>query len=144
MWLGYYSYPNMEEGPVPFNVMMIDQGGDLSGEIDEPNTFSMSVMNVLFSKLTGHRNGDDVFFIKNYENACDFTGHSVHYRGQLNEDETEITGTWDVPGPMGWSGGFIMSRDTGNKIATAQEGQEEVWDNQKLPLELVGGNIKRF
>jgi hypothetical protein len=129
----------MEGDPVPFNVLLIDIAGNLSGQIDEPNTFCPSGLNSLAAQLSGQRTGECVNFVKMYENTSEFTGHDVHYSGALNEEETEIIGTWDIKLPHpGWSGTFIMNRESGQ----AERSADKISEKELLPLELVGAPKK--
>ncbi|MGV4858653.1 hypothetical protein ACSW3B_19050, partial [Acetobacter senegalensis] len=51
--------------------------------------------------------GSLVMFVKLYEGGN--RQHSVQYEGTVNEDGTEISGTWSIPG--NWSGQFLMIRE---------------------------------
>lgn len=107
-WSGAYSYPtNTLPGPVPFNALLEDAAGAITGTIDEPNTFAPSDAPRLFATVVGTRDGLRVSFIK----TMDGTGgksHSIHYEGDVRSDFERIDGRWTIPG--NWSGAFFMER----------------------------------
>jgi hypothetical protein len=109
-WTGVYDYPVAHREPVPFNAVIEDAGGALSGEIIEPNTFSRAKDRELFASISGSRQGNAVHFVKTYERVPQ-AGHSVVYQGTLDGTGTRIEGTWRAH-PL-WSGAFVMNRSTG-------------------------------
>ncbi len=131
-WTGVYDYPDNYAEPVPFNVVLIEVAGSLSGEIDEPNTFSPDTIGRLFARLTGSSDGTSVQFVKKYEKVRE-AGHNVHYDGAVNGDLTIIEGHWTVTDWMGsWSGPFIMNRSGHAKAEKRELGKEEgIFENIK-------------
>ncbi len=114
-WTGVYDYPRGLKQAVPFNAMIRDESGDLSGEIIEPNTFATAPDRELFASLSGTRRGGDVHFVKSYEDLPR-AGHSIAYSGTLNADRTKLEGTWRSMEPGStWSGPFVMNRKSGRK-----------------------------
>jgi hypothetical protein len=111
-WTGVYDYPVTHREPVPFNAVIEDVGGALSGEIVEPNTFSQAKERELFANISGTRQGTAVHFIKTYERVPR-GGHSLVYQGTLDGTGTRIDGTWRAH--AGWSGPFVMNRSSGKK-----------------------------
>ena len=111
-WTGVYDYPVASRQAVPFNAVIVDVGGALSGEIVEPNTFSKTRDRELFASLSGTRQGNAVHFIKTYERVPQ-GGHSLAYQGTLDGSGTRIDGTWRVHAL--WSGPFVMNRSSGKK-----------------------------
>jgi hypothetical protein len=106
-WSGEYGY-DVAAGRrnVPFNAMLGDAEGTLSGFIDEPNTFADPAAERLFATIDGRRSGRDVMFVKTYDGTGN-ARHSVHYRGEANADFTRIDGVWRVS----WlRGPFYMTR----------------------------------
>lgn len=114
-WTGVYDYPDGHEQPVPFNAVIRDEGGSLTGEIIEPNTFAQCKDRELFASLSGTRNGNDVHFVKSYEDLPE-AGHSIAYSGTLNADRTKIEGQWSTMEPgYSYAGPFVMNRKSGKK-----------------------------
>lgn len=111
-WTGVYDYPVPSRQPVPFNAVIEDVSGALSGEIVEPNTFSRTKDRELFASISGTRQGNAVHFIKIYERVPQ-GGHSVAYQGTLDGTGTRIDGTWRAH--ASWSGAFVMNRSGGKK-----------------------------
>jgi hypothetical protein len=128
-WTGVYDYGSGRKEPVPFNVIIEDNAGSLTGEIIEPNTFSPAKDRELFASLKGTREGTSVHFIKTYEKVPR-AGHSIAYAGTLDASRTRIDGTWNGTGPYtSATGPFVMNRGSGKKAAVVEE--------QKAGLELV-------
>ena len=100
-WEGIFSYPRALP-PTPFTVTIREHGNLLSGETTEPGQGG----DTLFGLIEGHRAGASVSFVKTYD---DHHAKPIHYAGTLNEESTEITGEWRIPG--NWSGTFIMVRE---------------------------------
>lgn len=98
---------------MPFNAVITDSGGALTGEIIERNTFSPTTDPDLFASLSGTRNGSSVMFVKTYEKVPR-GGHSILYEGTLDASRTRIDGTWKANAR--WSGPFVMNRSNGQKI----------------------------
>ncbi|HTK84874.1 MAG TPA: hypothetical protein VL625_07280 [Patescibacteria group bacterium] len=114
-WTGVYDYPDTHEQPVPFNAVIRDEGGSISGEIIEPNTFAKCNDRELFAVLSGTRSGSDVHFVKSYEDLPE-AGHCIAYRGTLNADGTKLEGQWSTMEPgYSYSGPFVMNRKSGKK-----------------------------
>lgn len=106
-WTGRYDYGGME-APVPFDVVMEDVAGALSGEITEPNTFRADIGGHLTAVLIGVRSGSDVSFRKSYDGFDQ--GDDPFYEGRLNGALTRIDGLWRFPKDAGMSGRFMMVR----------------------------------
>jgi hypothetical protein len=124
-WTGVYDYPGNAEDAVPFNALLIEVGGALSGEITEPNSFSSSPVSQLYAKIAGSRSSSSVSFIKTYEKVKE-GGHQIHYEGIVDDALTKIEGMWTDPGFPSWSGPFILNRSghASEKIKT--EIREEI------------------
>lgn len=117
-WTGVYDYPLALREPVPFNAVIEDVGGALSGEIVEPNTFSQAKDRELFASISGSRQGHAVHFIKTYERVPQ-GGHSLVYHGRLDGTGTRIEGTWQAH--TLWSGPFVMNRSSGKAAKVESE-----------------------
>lgn len=128
-WTGVYDLPDPSYDPVPFNAVLTEVDGGMTGETVEPNTFSSEPSYELFASLAGRREGGLVSFIKTYEPAP-MAGHEVRYEGVVNPELTRIEGEWTtVETGGGWSGPFVMSRSHfGDEAARARAVAEETID----------------
>ncbi|MCI1438411.1 MAG: hypothetical protein LKI03_00410 [Acetobacter indonesiensis] len=106
LWHGQFTYPRSFR-PEFFTASLLDQSGALSGSITEKATETTAQQSILFATLSGRHSGSLVMFVKLYEGGN--RQHSVQYEGTVNEDGTEISGTWSIPG--NWSGQFLMIRE---------------------------------
>jgi hypothetical protein len=116
-WSGEYGYdvPTTREN-VPFNAVLGETEGALTGVIDEPNTFGDPGADRLFANVSGRRDGRDVRFTKIY-NGAGGVRHSVEYRGEANAAFTRIDGVWQVS----WlRGPFYMTRYVATTEADAE------------------------
>lgn len=99
---------------VPFVATLSDQGGWFDGTTEEIGTVGDAMGRTLTASLQGRRSSRTVTMLKIYHGpSADYD--SVHYAGELNEDSTEIAGTWRVSST--WSGTFLMIRQ--RAVATA-------------------------
>lgn len=121
-WTGVYDYPRGLKEPVPFNAVITDTDGVLTGEIIEPNTFSSAMDRELFASLAGKRDGMSVTFVKTYEKVPR-GGHSLPYEGTLDSTCNRIEGTWRAS-PT-WFGPFVMNRTTGAKVEKEVKAEKE-------------------
>lgn len=123
-WAGYYAYPADLASPVAFNALLVEEAGALSGECVEPNTFSPDPIHELFASLSGARNGFEVAFDKAYEGATRAM-HTVRYEGVADAALARIEGLWRIPGFLGLSGRFVMTRsDAGEAVEREVEAEE--------------------
>ena len=122
-WTGVYDYPQAYREPVPFNAVITDSGGALTGESIEPNTFSTAQDKELFAHLSGTRDGSSVMFVKTYEKVPR-GGHSIIYQGTLDASGTRIDGTWKASAR--WSGPFVMNRSSGAKVEQEEKAAREL------------------
>lgn len=100
-WSGEYGYDKPPgQLNVPFNALLADLDGALTGEIDEPNTFGDALAGRLRATLKGRRAGHAVQFKKSYDGHGGVR-HTVLYQGEANEDFTRIDGIWSVDGVTG-------------------------------------------
>lgn len=106
-WSGEYGYePPSDQINVPFNALLADLDGAITGEIDEPNTFGVIGVDRLRAKVEGRRAGHAVQFKKSYDGQGG-KRHVVLYQGEANEDFSRIDGVWSI-GEVG--GPFYMVR----------------------------------
>ena len=117
VWHGLYSYP-VAMPSVPFVATLSDQGGWLNGTTEEIGRVADTVGRALTAGLQGRRSGRSITMLKIYDGASDYYD-SVHYAGELNEEGTEISGSWRVA--ANWSGTFMMVRSRTAKAAVAKE-----------------------
>ncbi len=108
-WTGVYDYSGVD-APVPFNAVLTEGAGALTGESIEPNTFADPGLSELFASFNGMREAEHVTMVKSYE-AAPGAGHSLHYDGVVDEALTRIEGRWRAMGPLAWSGHFVMNRN---------------------------------
>jgi hypothetical protein len=95
-WSGEYGYePPSDQLNVPFNAMLVDLDGAITGEIDEPNTFGDALAARLRAAVEGRRAGHAVQFKKSYDGHGGVR-HVVLYQGEANEDFTRIDGVWSI------------------------------------------------
>ncbi len=121
VWSGSYVYPGSLD-PVPFALELRDNGGMLSGEVDEPAPPYMPPGPV-HAMLTGSHSGNRVSFTKIYDSLEHFLD-PVSYDGVLDEDECEIAGTWTIS-PQ-WSGSFVMTRPKPERASVEVEEVVEI------------------
>jgi hypothetical protein len=117
VWHGLYSYP-VAMPSVPFVATLSDQGGWFDGTTEEIGSVGDAAGRTLTASLQGRRSGRSITMSKIYHRAS-ASYDSVHYAGDLNEDGTEIAGTWRVSGT--WSGTFLMVRSRTAETAATKE-----------------------
>lgn len=110
-WTGVYDYAAAYGEPVPFNALLVEEAGSISGEIMEPNTFAGGGIDCLLATLSGAHADGQLSFVKRYE-GLPGANHEVRYDGLVNEDLTKVEGQWRI-GTGGGSGPFVMNRSSG-------------------------------
>lgn len=87
--------------PVSFQVTLDDgePGGDFSGSVVEPNTFSDADVRFLQATIMGNARDGRVSMLKTYDGTGGVS-HSVTYSGTL-VSERRIVGAWVVGGAQG-------------------------------------------
>ena len=121
VWHGLYSYRVGKE-PVPFVAILSDAEGWLNGTTEETGTAGDALGQILTASLQGRRTRRSVTMLKIYHGGY-MAYDSVHYLGDLNEDATEIAGTWRIPGD--WSGTFLMIRQRPVAAMQSREAAEQ-------------------
>jgi hypothetical protein len=120
MWSGAYRYPwsHSDAEAVPFNARIEETGENITGEIDEPNTYADPSAPRLYAAIVGARTGLDVRFTK----QMDGTGgaaHAIFYDGAADSELSRIDGRWRLRD--GFSGTFFMERaDAGAAVAASR------------------------
>ena len=117
-WLGRYGYAHSTL-VVPFEAVIVDRGGDLSGETSEPNTFRFDLGSVLDAVLAGGRGDGAVNFVKRYNGFS--PDDDPVYAGILNAALTRIEGTWRFPRKPWATGPFTMMRKPSAAARVARE-----------------------
>jgi len=117
VWHGLYSYP-VAMPSVPFVATLSDQGGWFDGTTEEIGGVGDTVGRTLTANL---QSGRSITMLKIYHGPSAYYD-SVHYAGDLNEDGTEISGTWRVA--ANWSGTFLMIRQRAVATALSREAAE--------------------
>lgn len=121
LWQGQFSYPRLFE-PEFFTATLLDQTGHISGCITEKANDPNHASGTFFAQVSGTHTGLEVYFKKYYEGAV--RSHTVHYEGSVNEEGTEISGTWRIQGS--WSGPFLMVRSAPETIRAVERVVESV------------------
>ncbi len=120
-WTGSYAYPGSID-PVPFTAELRDDGGRLSGLIHECGS-GLGSLAAQTATLAGLHNGASVTFTKIYDSHDELL-QPIEYRGDLDADGCEISGTWTIVGD--WSGPFVMARPKTGRIEVVSEVSETV------------------
>ena len=121
-WHGFYNMPR--GGPAaPFEAVLRDAGGLLSGLITETGDTEDCAGQVLHAVIEGHRQGASVHFEKRYD-YLPRAHYVIHYEGALHADADEIEGRWRIPGS--WSGTFLMIRGSRAEEAAVRKVSEQV------------------
>lgn len=131
-WTGVYDYFESESVDghetlaVPFQAIIIETAGQITGHIDEPDTFNFSAIN-LQAHINGTRNGKEVQFVKEYPYEG-FNDYFIRYDGSVDKEVIQIEGIWTTIEPDGysWSGPFKMNRAQPDKAEKAQEAGAEL------------------
>jgi hypothetical protein len=120
-WHGLYSYPSNKK-PVSFIAMVSELDGMFDGTTEETGSAGDATGQRLTASVQGRRTGRSLTMLKIYHGAHALYD-SVQYAGELNEDGSEISGTWRVP--ESWSGTFLMIRSRTVATAIAKETAEQ-------------------
>lgn len=124
-WHGTFAYPQGLGPATPFIANLRDYGGKLHGEVSEPDTIYQRA-SALAARLTGHRAGRSVDFVKVYVGAPGGYENPVDYVGQLSADGQSITGVWSL---LDLDGTFEMFRES------AASEPLEVKEEEAVPIE---------
>lgn len=109
-WSGVYDYPAGKGEATPFNALLLDVAGWVSGETVEPNLFADHPAMMLRAMLDGKREGRRVSFTKTYDGGAG-QSHSVLYEGECDAGLTRIEGVWRIESLFGGlRGPFVMTR----------------------------------
>ena len=120
VWHGLYSYP-VAMPSVSFVATLSDQGGWFDGTTEEIGSVGEAAGRTLTASVQGRRSGCSINMLKIYQ-AASVHYDSVRYAGDLNEDGSEINGTWHVA--SNWSGTFLMVRSRTEETAATKEAAE--------------------
>jgi len=113
---GMFNYPRWRP-PNQFDADLRDHHGITISETFEVGDGARNKGQSLRAMIQGGRDRSHVNFDKHYD---DFSrsANPVYCAGAANNDGSEISGSWDIPGH--WSGTFLMIRAK-PEIATAEE-----------------------
>jgi hypothetical protein len=120
-WTGNYAYPG-SLSPVPFVAELRDSSGQLSGLTSESGEVFQRV-DTAHAISSGTCVGTRVRFTKIYE-SHEWELDAVNYDGVLDDDGSEITGSWTIAGQG--SGPFVMTRPKPAHAALEIERSEAV------------------
>lgn len=128
-WTGVFDYGLEGRDAVPFTATLMDVGGVVWGETQEPNTFAKDAGPELMAEVSGTRSGTEVHFRKAYLGNPKGGRDPIHYTGHISAGGKRIEGRWriNVPGiPFG--GPFVMTRIAGIEVTrkVAIEAEVEV------------------
>ena len=118
VWTGVFDYDSNWGEATPFNAIITEENGVISGEIIEPNTVAQDATPEIFASISGSRAALQVDFIKTYEQRPG-AGHSIRYEGVADAKLSIIRGDWMINGGLGGRGPFVMNR--ANDGAKAEE-----------------------
>jgi len=95
-WAGEYGYDAPARSVnVPFNAILHEREGAVTGFTEEPNTFGDPAAERLLAEIDGRRAGHEVRFTKTYDGAGGVC-HAVIYQGEINAESTRIDGIWSI------------------------------------------------
>lgn len=140
IWNGTYYYPPNAECPaqfIKFWMIVIDNDGEISGFIKEPNTFGHVDDPWLHATYKGSVSGRHIKFRKTYDGTAG-VNHSVDYSGQLSAAGSDAAGQWTIPGS--WSGKFTLEKvaDTGpGPLAARWQGSYNYPQNTQPPVKFT-------
>ena len=106
VWNGLFRHADGAHS-VSFTATLIDSGNLITGSTHEPCAVPGCPHDTHMAMLSGRRDGASVSFVKAYD-PPGFGYHVVAYAGSLNDDATEIAGSWRIP--PSFSGDFLMIR----------------------------------
>ena len=116
-WTGVFDYGLETQDAVPFTATLMDVGGVVWGETQEPNTFAPNAGPELIAEVSGTRSGLEVHFRKAYCGKPRGGAYPIHYTGHISAGGKRIEGQWriNVPG-VPFSGPFVMTRVPGIEV----------------------------
>ena len=126
-WTGVFDYGLEGRDAVPFTATLMDVGGVVWGETQEPNTFAQDAGDELIAEVSGTRSRMEVHFRKAYLGSPKGGRDPIHYTGHISAGGKRIEGQWriNVPGvPFG--GPFVMTRITGVEVTREATKEAEV------------------
>jgi hypothetical protein len=114
VWSGVFSYASDSRSPVSFSAKLTQKGAWIVGASEEIAELGAARGAAISATLQGRRDGVRVSWLKLYDRMLGFY-NEVAYEGQINDDATEISGQWRIPG--NWSGTFLMIRESSLTLA---------------------------
>ncbi|MEZ5714147.1 MAG: hypothetical protein R3D85_02585 [Paracoccaceae bacterium] len=117
-WTGVYDYGGDGPDAVPFTATLIDVGGVIWGDTQEPNSFAPSAGPELIAEISGTRSGAELRFRKAYLGNPEGGDDPIHYAGHVSAGGKRIEGRWRINAPGGAIGGpFVMTRIGGVAVS---------------------------
>ncbi len=114
LWSGKYWYSKscmQIPSTVAFSAHFLEEQEVVSGITLEPNTFVLSEFAELAGDIDGKRKGDQISFDKHFNEIPGLSDYEVCYSGVIEENDTRITGTWNVTTEsILLDGGFELAR----------------------------------
>ena len=106
-WTGEYTYSQLNDSPVPFQVELKQVAALVEDTTTEQNTFDEQAGQILIAELFGKVSGNHISFTKIYSNSP-MGRDKVLYSGTVSEDGNIITGQWKIF--SFWNGTFRMTK----------------------------------
>ncbi len=102
IYRGWYYYPDGGPAPVPFQLVLIQNGSHVAGFIKEPNTFGPRREPHLWAVLKGKYDAETgkLTLTKIYDGTAG-PDHDVQYTATLDKDGKKAEGDWDINGNGG-------------------------------------------
>lgn len=121
VWYGrYVSRSDTQDNG--FIAVLEESGGAVSGSITEPDDGGGGSGGIRRATVIGRRDGSTVQFLKQYQGSGGWF-HGVRYGGRVDEEGTEVAGSWKVD----WvTGSFTMQREKFSSEALEAEREEEL------------------
>ncbi len=105
-WTGSYAYSGSLD-PVPFSIDLRDDGGLVSGVIEEDGT-NFDLAGPIHSTCAGQHDGERLSITKIYD-THNMLLAPIDYEGRILDEGHEISGTWTIAIDL-MSGPFVMTR----------------------------------
>jgi len=112
-WTGSYAFePSASRAAVSFKAHLLVTGNQVTGRIEEPNSFAKGAGATLYADVKGEIEGAQIHFTKTYMNAQNGAyNNSVDYAGSIDLRSGTISGVWMLASSNGLTRGkFTMQK----------------------------------
>lgn len=116
VWYGSWTSESPTIYPNSFIAQLDEVDGAISGSTSEADYLADVMLHALVS---GRRAGAKIEWLKQYD-AAGRLAHAVFYSGLVNDDGTQIEGSWRI---AGYQGAFAMQREkfSAEELANEEE-----------------------